>query len=138
MPDARDSETIRRVVCILKDATIFVKLLPFINAALLLLCHVCYYVCDSDNTLSLIDTFCYVSPIYCLSLLILSKLLRFCIWHKIQCFLPVLPVIIQFADDYVYTAGEFSAYVDYLCVIAIIVLSMFNAIKIFLCNQQKQ
>lgn len=131
--ERRAGNTTAYVVKVLKNTTLFVKLLPFINTFFVLVCNIAFFFVN-DTTQSVLDLFLYVSPMYCASLLVLSKLLHFCIWHKIQCCLPTLPLVIVLIDNF-HEFGESSIYVEFACISLIIILSIINAIKLFLWKQ---
>jgi hypothetical protein len=131
--ERKAGDTAAYVVKVLKNTTSFVKLLPFINTFIVLICCLAFFVID-DDTKEILDMTFYVSPAYCASLLVLSKLLHFCIWHKIQCCLPMLPLVLVVIDSF-HELGENVAILDYSCMSLIIILSIINAIKLFLWKQ---
>ena len=98
---------ILRIVKILRNATKVVKLMPFIYAIVYILCMVGYLL-FSDEVATLLDKVFYVSPISILFSLYLSRTLKMCIWHRIECILPLLPTLLVFVD-------EFIMQFEYLC-----------------------
>ena len=59
------------------------------------------YLFCSDGIIKFCDMMFYVSPVTIVAFLILSKLLRLCIWHKTACVLPILPQAVALLDFYV-------------------------------------
>lgn len=84
----------------LRYVTAAVQILPFIYSFIYILCMILYIFC-SDTVAGICDSICYVSPISIIAFLILSKLLRMCIWHRTACVLPVVPQILSLVDRYV-------------------------------------
>ena len=92
----------------------------------------------SDETASMLDTLFYISPIQIVGLLILSKILHLCKWHRMACVLPLFPLntivheiihIVQhialedgidpFGEDFAYAGGDIASTVsDIVCVLS--------------------
>lgn len=115
---------------ILRDVTIAVKVAPFIIVFLYLLGITAYFFTD-DATQTVIDTWLYVSPVFVGMLLILSHLLKMCIWHKIECMLPLVPQIVVLIDIF-YQLDEIASKVNVAVVIFIFLLSILNAYMTFI------
>lgn len=84
----------------LRYVTAAVQILPFIYSLLYIVCMILYLFC-SDTIAGICDSIFYVSPISIIAFLVLSKLLRMCVWHRTACILPVVPQILSLVDRYV-------------------------------------
>lgn len=80
----------------------------------------------------LFDTLFYVSPIVVVGLLILSRLLRLCRWHKTACILPLLPQVVSFVDYYVIELTEVAAQVSIILFGSMSVFLLFAAYNVFM------
>lgn len=119
-----------KIAEILRKTTMIVKLSPFVYTALLALCMVSYYVLP-DRLVYLMDELCYVSPIMIVSFIGLSYALKMCVWHRLQCCLPLLPMGVSLVDDYVLELSNIAAVLNLVLVALLCVLSIYNGIKIF-------
>jgi hypothetical protein len=118
----------------LRKVTLYAKVLPFLYALSLLISMV-VYLFDCETASNLCDLLSYTSPMVILALLILSKLLKLCKWHKLECCLPLLPLIVYGIDTYIYELSAIAATVNILMAICVFILSIFNAYKLFLSNE---
>lgn len=91
----------------------------------------------SDETASMLDTLFYISPIQIIGLLILSKVLHLCKWHRMACILPLFPQIVSFIDYYIIALTEIEAYVTNIITIIMSVLLLVSAYKVFFANGRK-
>jgi len=101
----RNQGAVSRILCVLRRLTRFVQLAPFVY----LLLYALYLVfCDlvPDSILGLTDLVLYVSPATSGGLLLLSRLLKLCKFHKIACLIPFSSQIEGFIDCYVFTFTE--------------------------------
>lgn len=87
------------LVCILRNTTRIVKVAPFVYSGLYILCMIAYLFANYE--------FCFVldlcfttSPATVVLLLLLSKYLKLCKWHKLECALPMLPIVPILVDRY--------------------------------------
>ena len=81
----------------LRYVTAAVQVMPFVYSDIFIVCMVLYLFC-SDEAACACDTLFYVSPVTVVSFLILSRLLRMCVWHRTACVLPLIPQLISFVD----------------------------------------
>lgn len=98
----RQRDVVSRVIEILRKVTRIVQIAPFVYLAfyaayLFVGCFV------SDEVISLIDGFMNTSPVVTTGMLVLSKLLKLCKWHKTACLIPSVSQIEGFIDGYVFT-----------------------------------
>lgn len=125
----RNSE-IAIIIGILRRVTTMVKVLPFLGA-------VCYlfgiigYLFLPEVALDVIDLLFYLSPLCMTFLLILSKTLHLCGWHRFECVLPFIASIPFIVDRYIVPISPY-ANVDVIGIIIIFSASLINAYFVFL------
>ncbi len=115
----------------LRYVTAAVQVMPFIYSAIYILCMVLYLFC-SETVACACDTLFYVSPVTIAAFLVLSKLLRMCVWHRTACVLPIIPQFISFIDRHVvmfpFSAGVITISTSIVMFTALI----FSAYKTFI------
>lgn len=122
---------ILRIVKILRNATKVVKLMPFIYAIVYILCMVGYLL-FSDEVATLLDKLFYVSPISIIFPLCLSRTLKMCVWHKIECILPLLPTLLVFVDEFIMQFTVLYAYINVILISFLCIASLINAYFVFI------
>lgn len=122
---------IEKVIDILRKATKAVKIAPFAFAAIFILSMLAYLFLN-ETLSSFVDLLFYVSPISVVFILILSKIFRMCIWHKIECFLPILPIISILVDSFIYSFGVVAVYVNWGVITTLFLASLVNAYFVFI------
>lgn len=125
------SEKILFAIKTLRDVTAFVKVVPFVYAALFLLCMLVYMFSDND-IMSLLDILFYVSPVTCLTFFRLSFILKFCNWYRLQCCLPMLTTPFTLFDMYICEFVHIGAYINYFTTTLIFTLSLLNTYHVFI------
>lgn len=114
---------------ILRDVTVAVKIAPFIIVFLYIICNVAYMFTD-DNTQTILDTLFYASPVCIGLLLVLSHILKMCVWHKIECVLPLFPQIVLLVDMFS-PLDEMASTVNVIVDVIIFLSSIINAYYVF-------
>lgn len=115
----------------LRYVTATVQVMPFIYSIMYIVCMLLYLFC-SDSISVICDSFFYVSPVVIIAFLILSKLLRMCIWHKTVCVLPLVGQVISFIDRYVIQFTQSASVISLWLTIAMFGLLLICAYKIFI------
>lgn len=105
--------------------------MPFIYTALYLVSISLSYFLPEDS-IWILDTLFYVSPVTVCAFLVLSKLLRLCRWHKTACILPLLPQVVSFFDYYVIELTEIAAQVNIILFGSMAVLLLVAAYNVFM------
>lgn len=118
------------IVEIIRRTTATIKVFPFFYSLIYIPSMFAYLVFDEDVCI-LLDTLFYMSVLTVLFLIRLSYCVKLCVWHRIQCCLPLLPQPIIFIDTYIHSFGRNSAVLNILCAILIFILSLINAYKVF-------
>lgn len=126
----------RKYILILRSATLAVQIIPF--AYTLIYIFVLFsYGHISEEAASALDTLFYISPIQIVGLLILSKILHLCKWHRMACVLPLFPQLVSFIDYYIIALTEIEAYVTNIITIVMSALLLVSAYKVFFANGRK-
>jgi hypothetical protein len=126
-----DRNELIALVCILRNTTRIVKVAPFVYSGLYILCMIAYLFANYE--------FCFVldlcfttSPATVVLLLLLSKYLKLCKWHKLECALPMLPIVPILVDRYCFTFSTMAAYSNVTIIILLSILSLINAYHVFI------
>ena len=122
---------IKRLINKLRYTTLAVQIAPFAYSALYIITLVLYLFCP-EPVLMVLDTLFYVSPITVCILLILSRILECCIWHKSACILPLLPQILVFIDRHIVELTEAESYIAIITPILLSILLLFAAYNVFI------
>ena len=122
---------IAAVVSILRNVTRTVKIAPFVLVTMYMFAMVGYML-FSDAVAVTLDTLFYVSPLVVILLWMLSKALKMCNWHRLECVLPLVPQVPIFFDDYINQFDYAGAAVN-ICVVGLLfLLSLLNAYFVFI------
>lgn len=118
------------IVAILRNVTLIVQLYPFAYTMLYVLCMVGYLV-GSEELSCTLDQIFYTSPFSVLFALILSRSLKLCKWHKLECILPMIPLAHLAIDTYIVPLSNVSAIINVGTIIFLCILSLINAYFVF-------
>lgn len=124
-------EDIINVISILRKVTMVVKLIPFIYAFLYVANILTYWFCD-ECVISWVDMLFYMSPVAIIFMLILSRTLKLCKWHRLECVLPLMGFASLLVNDFVVEFGKYGQLANYIIVIATFILSLINAYFVFI------
>lgn len=119
------------IVDILRRVTVIVKIFPFFYTFGLLL----FWLISptlTDTALNLVDGAIYLSAIMVLFLIRLSYCVKLCIWHRLQCALPLLPQIVAQVDRYIFKFDYYLATAEVVIMCIIFTLSLINAYFVFI------
>jgi hypothetical protein len=78
-----------------------VQLAPFVYTLLFLVVFSLAFFSTNAAMLTAIDYVCFISPLVVLAHLVYSWMLRFCVWHRLACALPILPQPVDLYDTYI-------------------------------------
>lgn len=126
-----EHKDILAIVRILRKVTKIVKIYPFVYAVLYALCMIGYLVCD-DIVSVMLDQLFYTSPIVVSCNILLSYSLKLCKWHRLQCLLPMFPLIPLFVDYLVFPVSKLAFTINALTIITLFALSLINAYFVFI------
>lgn len=122
---------IEGAIQILKKATATVKVAPFAFALLYLVALVVYLL-FSDTIATMTDLLFYVSPVAVFFNLRMSKIFKMCKWHRLECLLPLLPIVIVFVNGFGFIIPDIAVYVNWSVNLIIFLLSLINAYFVFI------
>ena len=118
------------IVNILRRVTTLVKLYPFAYT-ILYICCMLVYMFGSESLAILCDQMFYTSPFIILCAIGLSYSLKLCKWHRLQCSLPLLPLV-PLAIDYMWSISKFGAIINVATIIILLISSLINAYFVFI------
>lgn len=125
-----ESKDIIAIIEIARKVTSVAKFSPFVFAVAYIITMICYIFCD-DATATLLDQLCYTSPLVVIMNFRLSYSLKLCKWHRLECALPMFPLIPLVIDYYIYPISRFGAIVNGISILTLIILSLVNAYFVF-------
>lgn len=126
-----ESKDIIAIVNILRKVTRVVKIYPFVYAILYVFSMIGYILCD-DTISIILDQLFYTSPIVVSCNIALSYSLKLCKWHRLQCLLPMLPLIPVVIDYCIFPLSRFVAITNATTIILLCISSLINAYFVFI------
>ena len=127
----RDDRKILGAIQILRRVTRIVKIAPFVLAVLFALSMIGYMV-FSDTVATILDYLFYISPSTIVILLVLSKSTKMCVWHKLECILPIVAMLPALFDDLIIELTNVAAYINASTIALIFLASLLNAYFVFI------
>ena len=122
---------IDNIINILRRATVVVKVAPF-GFVIMHLVSMLVYMFTNDYASSICDMLFYISPMVVFYNLILSRVFKLCKWHRLECRLPLFPLIAVFINDFIYPLSAIALWLNWSLVVIMITLSLINAYFVFL------
>jgi len=120
----------RKYIIILKRTTIYVQFLPFIYSFFYVIVLIIYPFISEDAAM-LLDSVFYISPIFMAGMLVLSKLLHLCNWHRTACIVPIISQVPVFIDSYIVSLTRIEAIVSNSIVVLMIAILLISAYNVF-------
>ena len=127
----REERKILGAIQILRRATRTVKIAPFVLAILYMLSMVGYLI-FSDTVSTILDYLFYISPGTIVILLILSKSTKMCVWHRLECVLPIIAMLPALVDDFIMQFTNSATIVNISTIALIFLASLLNAYFVFI------
>jgi hypothetical protein len=127
----REDRKILGAIQILRKVTKTVKIAPFVLAVLYMLSMIGYMV-FSDTVATILDYLFYISPSTIVILLMLSKSTKMCVWHRLECVLPMVSMLPALFDDLIIEMTNVAAYINVSTVALIFLASLLNAYFVFI------
>ena len=101
------SELLQRRVGSILDShvriVLAVQVAPFVYNLMFIVVFTAAFFSTNETLLGAIDYFCFISPLVVLAHLVYSWMLRFCIWHRLACALPLFPQLVDLYDTYIHS-----------------------------------
>lgn len=89
------------------------------------------YLFCSEPIARLCDSLFYVSPVTVAMFLVLSKILRLCIWHRAACIVPIVPQMVSLADYYIVELPISLTAIINILIATLLTILLFSAYKVF-------
>lgn len=118
------------LITTLRKVTLTVKIAPFVLAFLYML-TILGYMYMPETIIYLLDTLLYCSPTMVILLIVLSKHLQLCFWHRLECSLPIVCTIPGIVDSVLLPLSDLATYVNAVTLSLILLLSLVNAYFVF-------
>lgn len=122
--------TIKDLIGKLRSITLAVQITPFIYTAIYIGVLVAY-LHAREPVLVVLDTLFYISPLLIVLLLVESRILQLCKWHKLACVLPITPQVANMADTFVIPFSADGARALNLVIVAMAVVLLVAAYNVF-------
>lgn len=125
-----ESKDILAIVKILRNVTTIVKLCPFVLSISYIVLIVGYMSCG-EAVSTLLDQIFYTSPLVVAMNLILSRVLKLCKWHRLECSLPLFPLI-PLIIDHIWPISRLGAIVNSGTILLLLICTLINAYFVFI------
>ena len=101
MEHKEQENVLRKIADIFKRTIMTVKVIPYLF--LIIYCiYLILYCIDNKTLVSILDFLYGMSVGSCLFMLIMSKDLGLCIWHKIACIIPMSSLVVAGVDAFIF------------------------------------
>lgn len=123
------------IVQVLKKTTRIVKLYPFVVTIAYAITTFGYIFCDDDTAIFLYQVL-YTSPLIVSFNIMLSRSLKLCKWHRLQCYLPMLPLVPVMIDYYICPLSRLVSTINAIVIVILYIASLINAYFVFVKPKQ--
>ena len=124
-------ERIKRLILTLRDITLEVQIAPFVTSLLYIL-GITAQLLFSGDTSWLFSIILYTPPPIILIMLIFSRMLHLCKWHRLACALPLVPFCFTMIDAYLIELSDIAVWILNGLAIAMIIMLLMAAYNVFL------
>lgn len=122
---------IKRLLEKLRSITLAVQIAPFVYTVVYMAALVAYLFV-SEETMELLDTMLYISPVAIICFLVFSRILELCNWHKAACIMPLIPQVSIIIDEHFYKFSSYMATVHLILLMAMLILLLTSAYFVFI------
>ena len=127
----RNEHKILGAIQILRRVTRTVKIAPFALAVLYMFSMIGYML-FSDYVSTILDYLFYISPSTIVILLLLSKSTKMCVWHRLECILPLVSMLPALFDEMIMNLTNVAAYINASTIALVFLASLLNAYFVFI------
>ena len=120
---------LNKVLDVLRGITAAVKVTPFVYSGLFVIILFLYNVCG-ENVQDLLDRLFYISPIFVIIMLVYSRILEMCKWHRMACVIPLVPQVVDLLDSH-YELTQIEVYSCNVCSIFLAIFLVVCGFKVF-------
>ena len=124
-------ERIKRLILTLRDITLAVQIAPFVISLLYILGIIAQLLFSGDTSW-LFSIILYTPPPIILIMLIFSRMLHLCKWHRLACALPLVPFCFTMIDAYLIELSDIAVWILNGLAIAMIIMLLMAAYNVFL------
>lgn len=124
-------ERVKRLILTLRDITIAVQIAPFVISLSYIIGIIVQLFCQTD-TAWLFSLILFTPPPIILILLLFSRILHLCKWHRLACLLPLVPFCFTIIDAYLIELTDIAVYVLNGLVACMAILLLAAAYNVFL------
>lgn len=124
-------ERIKRLILTLRDITLAVQIAPFVISLLYIL-GITAQLFFSGDTSWLFSIILYTPPPIIIIMLIFSRMLHLCKWHRLACALPLVPFCFTMIDAYLIELSDIAVWILNGLAIAMIIMLLMAAYNVFL------
>ena len=124
-------ERIKRLILTLRDITLAVQIAPFVISLLYIL-GITAQLLFSVDTSWLFSIILYTPPPIILIMLIFSRMLHLCKWHRLACALPLVPFCFTMIDAYLIELSDIAVWILNGLALAMIIMLLMAAYNVFL------
>lgn len=124
-------ERIKRLILTLRDITLAVQIAPFVISLLYIL-GITAQLLFSGDTSWLFSIILYTPPPIILIMLIFSRMLHLCKWHRLACALPLVPFCFTMIDAYLIELSDIAVWILNGLALAMIIMLLMAAYNVFL------
>ena len=124
-------ERIKRLILTLRDITLAVQIAPFVISLLYIL-GITAQLLFSGDTSWLFSIILYTPPPIILIMMIFSRMLHLCKWHRLACALPLVPFCFTMIDAYLIELSDIAVWILNGLAIAMIIMLLMAAYNVFL------
>lgn len=124
-------ERIKRLILTLRDITLAVQIAPFVISLLYIL-GITAQLFFSGDTSWLFSIILYTPPPIILIMLIFSRMLHLCKWHRLACALPLVPFCFTMIDAYLIELSDIAVWILNGLALAMIIMLLMAAYNVFL------
>lgn len=129
-------ERIKRLILTLRDITLAVQIAPFVISLLYIL-GITTQLLFSGDTSWLFSIILYTPPPIILIMLIFSRMLHLCKWHRLACALPLVPFCFTMIDAYLIELSDIAVWILNGLALAMIIMLLMAAYNVFLKPHHK-
>lgn len=106
------------------------KVTPFVSVFFCMLTIAGYFFLP-DTVIKVMDMLVYSSPFHIAVLLLLSRRLMLCRWHRLQCVLPMVAAVPSVIDRTWYSLSPVAADINIIIMLVLFAASLVNAYFVF-------
>lgn len=117
------------ILAMMRSVYRIVRIAPFVYA-LIYIAGLVAYMCWDNEESNILKVLLYVSPVSVIYNLLLSKAFKLCIWHRLECCLP-LTVVVALGIDAFFPLDRISYYIISGIIAICIIVSVMNLRCIF-------